>query len=329
MKKILALFAVTLLLFSALSFSTSAGDWVYQESQNNAVILDDGTTIVYKGESYKKIETTNAYVVSSYDEYEFLDCVFEDNKLENNFEYFEVIIPRPCDYILIVNYNTGKTYSQEYYVKVSHLESVNAFISGESGGVFVAEQPWGLPMIKLPQDIIDEKVVEENKLTFDGSDIDSMYNEWTPYGTTDEGGYLFKQEGLLLRDTDYLSGTNNYYILKFSDHTRDSFYSQGNFALGEEGVTTHLYPLGDIGIDEGWDETPEDELLWVVNDISEIITIVLCSILFGLVPLAAVVFAVLKLFVFRAKYTRRSYVCLLIAGLSVLACFAIVLIMIL
>lgn len=337
MKKFAAILAVIILCLS-LSLTAFAGDWAFRESQDKVVVLGDGDAAIYKGETYTKIDfesgDKDVFINFSYGGFEREDIAVEDRELDKTREYFEAYII--CDYILQTSYNQShgmyEDYFEDCYVKDSHLSSVNEFIEGESIGGCEIEHNWGLDGYPITSDELSSWANEENKITLDGGDDFFYYDiDWAPLNETDRGGFFQRSMGMVVRKHDIVTDKYSYYALFYSEYERNCFYANGEFAFGVPGVETYLYPIfvGDEkkadDLTVFWDSMPEDDLDWIIGDISESHIAISLGILFVLLPLAGIVFAVIQLFFRKVEHTKVGYIVLLVAGAISIACYIIVL----
>ena len=334
MKKFAALLAVLILCLS-FSFTAFAGDWAFKESQDKVVILGDGDAAVYKGDVYTRFDMgvgDDLYTRYDYYNTEPVDYVFENRKLEDERRYFEVFVAR--DYVLQTQYfdnSIMEDHHEEYFIKNSYIEWVESFLDGEKVH-YEIEHTFGLDGYRLSPEKTADWKNEETKITLDGGDEFFYYDiDWTQLNETDEGGFFYRPIGMVIRKHDIVTDKYSYYALFYSDYERNCFYADGSFAIGVPGVETYLYPIfvGDEvtvnNVTQFWDSLPEDELDWIMGETSDLYIAVTCGILFVLLPLAGMVFAVIQLFVKKVKYSKVGYIVLLAAGVVSIACYLIVL----
>lgn len=316
MKKILAIIAAVIFLTLSLSFSALAGDYVYRESQNAAVVLENGNEIVYKGESYKKVELEDVSFYSGVSESYFsLDVVFYDEKYGSYFNGFSVSQPVDADFILFSEYETNKSfYSSETYIKEAYLEDFNAFLKDEYKGSYKTESDYGnMELFSFTTEQIEEWLNPAGIEVLDAGELD--YDQYYYMDMFDETGCFYKTTGFVLRQIHY-NGPDVYYYLSYENG------AENKDSPGEKLV---LYRLDDenlsMQLSEYYDTLPEDELDWLFNETSDTGALVLCTLFFGILPLGVIVFSVIMLAVYKNKYSKAGYIVMISASGLVIACF--------
>ena len=143
------------------------------------------------------------------------------------------------------------------------------------------------------------------------------YNQYSIY-TQSSQKTLLCECGLIFHD--YY--TDEVYLVRYSDYDRTYFYSDGSLATDHEEEVT-VYVLEDEKLKaellELFDQLPEDELDWLVSDEPETGVILVFSIIvFGIIPLALIVFSMVMLFVIKDKKYRAPFIFIIIGSVMVI-----------
>lgn len=145
----------------------------------------------------------------------------------------------------------------------------------------------------------------------------------------DEGSGYGIECAMVLRDYS----TDELYLLKYNDYDKSYFYSGGMFDTYSNKKVT-LYKLENEALHQKliacYDAEIEDDLDWlVVEEVNATVAAVFCSIVFGFVPFALMVFSTVMLIKLKDKKYCRTYIIMLVGSALVLsACIGVFLILI-
>ena len=192
----------------------------------------------------------------------------------------------------MLEYEDAKgNYKDKYFVEKSHYDNVISLINGESADNYVTDTGYYDSEYSLSAEQIDLWIKNGEKIT-DSTERFTDFDRQTLY-STDKGGAVRKESGLILREND------TYYLLYYKDYDRTFFYAGGNFAMDAD-LTVTVYKLTDselsANLSEFYDTEPEDDLDWIIsNGLPDEVFFVITLIIFVLIPLAAIIIAIIAL----------------------------------
>ncbi len=322
MKKVLAIILTVFILCTCASLSALA----VEEWDDECYIKGDFNSIEFSGKTYIMFDEGNAYIAG--DNYIDIYENFLDDSVEDKYDYIDVFYYSDYPYILHVDIETkdGKSVTK-YFVDKSRYDGVSDAASGEGESGYITEGYYYSSEKTLSIERIFNWVNFSEKLYQAANTL--SYDESYVLYATDLGGAVRREVGLILRDSN-----NEYYLVYYPDYSRNYFYADGSFAIDSDELTT-FYVLGNEEIaaelSEFYDTLPEDDLDWMINDeMPESVFFVITLIIFVLVPLAAIVFAVIMLLKQRMRDTYKlSLIALCVSSALIIICYAVFVILIL
>lgn len=324
MKKTISFAAVVLVLLSLFSFAASAGDAEFRESMQKAVVGENGDYILYKGEKFLyadwmknfdmlKSESSSSWVESSYS--------------GERYVYFDVCEFGDCDYLLNADYrmnDSTNAYYNRYFVREDYYSKLSQYADFTVAEEFATVSDYNFTLditaAELNAWLSPKMVYEVPADTINGYDRHWFYNR-------DSDGFVYFQMGLILHNT----ADGEFYLIYFPEYERNCFYGDGSFAF-ESDVTAKLYVLDDPSLksrlEEVYSRLPDDELDWIVNDenSSNLKLIVMSVFLFGLLPLALIIWSALMLVRKVRRPYKAGFAALAISSAVTIACFIAILI---
>lgn len=324
MKKIISFAAMLLLLCSLFSFAASAGDAEFRESMQKAVVSENGDYILYKGEKFLYADWMKNFDIPINDSaYSRVESSFNNER----FVFFDVNTYNNCDYILNAEYrmkDASNSYFNRYFVRKDYYSKLSQYADFSIAEEFATISGYNFTLDITTEELnawlSSQMVYEVPADTVNGYDRHRFYN-------LDSEGIIYFQMGLILHN----STDGEFYLIYFPEYERNCFYGDGSFAF-ESDVTAKLYVLDDPSLqsrlEEVYSRLPDDELDWIVNDeqSSDFKLIVMSVFLFGLLPLALIIWSVLML----VRKVRRPYkavfATLAVSSAVIIACFIAILI---
>ncbi len=323
MKKIFSILLVAVLLTLSLcafipSISAAEDDWVlgpYAEY------------VTHSGETYYPLESR--YCINrNYDkDYYYRDLEFADEETEKRYKDSSVSVYAGAENVAVAVelYSERNGYQNRFYIGPSHIEEYEKLAEGISDNYV------------LYNDYLYYETTETFKFTPEvletwrqGSvetlSLDSVfYRDHYYLYARDELGAVEVECAMVIRD--YY--TDELYLLWYNEYDSSFFLNDGTLDSFKE-ADVNLYKLEDEVLREEiityLDTEPEDELDWlVVEKVNETAALVFCSIVFGVLPLAAFVFSVTMLFVLKDKKYIRPYAVIAAGSLLVILAFVAVL----
>lgn len=324
MKKLLSILFSVVLLFS-LCVPASA-------IKGAPVVFDGINKISFEGPTF--VAFPRSYKIDVLDEntWEYLPCVFDDEKIGALYDYFEATTYENCDTALRVGYGDRRndTSTDLFYIREDRIDSVNALVDNPEiaeGYKFKSEQD---TFIELPADVMAGWVNEANRVQFDEFERGSMLGKETcVLYATDSSGFIGVPVGCVYFENPYNNGAA--YLVMYNEYETNDFYADGTFALRE--------------VDEFWcyrltDETYRDKLngfsIYYPNDVyvddfddepvEEIIAL-FSVVIFAIAPFAVMVLSAVAL-IKRRKERKNPYRLplwlMLGAAAVIILCFAVV-----
>ena len=318
MKKILSLLLLVLILGSTLSFGVCADG-----GKAEVVIGSNFENIIYNGNEFLPLKNDTPYYRNSFvnDTSHYLyDIEFESKSDENFYKDLSVEVYDNCDYIIdTVFYNYQNGYEEkEFFIEKTHYEEYAKIKKGESDS-YSTESYYDIKFPLSKQDI--ENWLKSEKVTVPGRSL--LYDETHPLYSVDKNGEFYYQIGLIIR----VGG--DYSLLLYTEYDRSYFYSDGLFAFESTPITIYKLEDKDLArvLTSNYDETPDDELDWLVSpDVSDTVVLIASIILFGILPFAVVVVSLI--FAIKKKTKKPYRICLYVmagAGVIIIAAFITVL----
>ncbi len=327
MKRLFAVLLASLIIcltFCAVIPSVSAAedDWV---------LAPYAEYLTHNGKRYYKLDPSTTLTIGGYyynndDPAVYEKLKFADEKTKEKYDDSAVTIYNGAEDVAVEvelydNFNYTGYADYLMYVEESHLQEYEAIAQG-TANTYLIYNNYDLNPMKITQKEYTEWL-NGTAVTMDAEKLD--YYDWYYIYACDDLTLFEADCGMILYDY-YL---DNMYLLNYSDYDSSYFYSDGEFNTDIDKEVT-VYSLEDENLKNKIvtfiSTPPEDDLDWLVTEeVSEKVALVFCSIVFGALPLAALGFSVVMLFILKDKKYLRPYAIIAIGSLLVILAFVSVL----
>lgn len=317
-KKLISIFLATVIVcLSLCSFIPS----VSAAENDDWVLGPYAEYITHSGKTYYHLDTH--FSLDYRLAHKVVELEFADEKTADKYEDSDVYVFYGAEDVIVEAdlYNNDYYNDCRIYVEESHLQKYKDIMQGTSDKYLIYDfydfASYGLSAADY------NAWTSGRTATMNASSLNN-YDSFFVY-SCDKMTLFEAPCGMLLYDT-YLEKA---YYLNYSDYDSSYFYSDGGFNTDvDKPLTVYCIEgedLKDALLSFLYTE-PVDELDWLVaEEVSESVALVFCSIVFGALPLAALVFCVVMFFVIKDKKYKRPYVVMAIGSLLILAAFAAVL----
>ncbi len=252
---------------------------------------------------------------------------FADDKTADRYRGSHILFYKDAEDVAVQMeaYKNNRYEESRLYVEESHLEEYKNIAQGIADDYLIYSY-YSTEVFRFSGVKYDDWS-DSGTITVDANSL-SDYDCYYIFATDDKE--LFEVEcGMVLYDYYH----DKLYLLKYSDYDSSYFYSDGGFNEKVDKEVT-LYLLEDDPLEKEIvnfvNTEPKDDLDWLVSDHNEVndtVAIVFCSIVFGIIPLATFVFAIVMLIMVKDKKYRRPYTAIAFGSLLVLVSCAVVLLM--
>lgn len=308
----LAALILSLSLFSSALCVSAAKDKTW-------VIGENAEYLTYQGKTYYPLNT-HIYCVLDYEnsiDINDRDIAFADDKTKEHYggSYIYASADYSCAEVSLCSEDYDY-YDDVLYVEESYMEEYEAVARGEAES-YETDSYYG-ESFTIAKETFTEWTKGE-KLTVNSRELQYWENYYLQ--SCGRGGFI-AECGMIFRSED----TDDLYLLTYSEYDKTYFFSDGTFDLGiGEDIT--VYKLEDEVVRNKlityYDTEYEDELDWLVpggdDEYNDTLGVIVCSILFGVVPLLLIAFSVVMLCVIKDKKYHRAYITILIGSVLVLA----------
>lgn len=307
MKKLLCICAALWLLFALCAAPVFA-------AEDSCTICDDFALIMYEGKMYPRVDFQRVELLDETNITQ-LEHTFERESDALRYYYTGVTRSEEHPHILFARYgSTNGNFFTAYFVEDSRYKAVQNFIADRSEGEHYTPSERG-----------DMPIGEEDLLTWLKSEETlSVPPVEMEYESSHKLIRKSTELGLSEHVGDILSGYDEngepvFYLVYYPHYSKDYFYASGSFSMeGTREADFLRLTDGDTAsrLAAFYDMTPpdtEDELDWVVpGDVPEEVASVIALILFGILPVALMAFALVWIFVKQPKNPYFAALCVII-----------------
>ncbi len=317
MKKIFSILLAAMILVLSLcgvipSISAADDDWVLAPY---AEYITHGDNTYYKLNTFFSLDYNLSHSIEELD--------FADEKTADIYAGSEITVFSGAEDVIVEVdiYDNGYYKDCYIYVEESHLQEYEEILNGTADEYLIYDFYGYASYVLSAEDY--NNWINGKAVTMSASSIDN-YDRFPVYAIDDMS--LFESEcGLLLYDM-YLNKT---YLIRYSDYDSSYFYSDGSIdTTTDKPLKVYTIEGGDVKDDllTFLYTEPVDELDWLVaEEVGESVALVFCSIVFGVLPLAAFIFCVVMFFVVKDKKYIRPYAVIGVGSLLVILAFVSVL----
>lgn len=281
--------------------------------QDEWVLSPDGQTITHDDKTYILIETYFESFMED-DNWDYYDLTFADPRSAKLYDMSYVSVNESLADVAIEAgiYKNGE-YSDYYlFVEEAYYEEFLQLEDGEAKS-YITFNDYNMVVSISPEEYEEWSSGDAEEMTI--NELDSYYSYMIHGCITEENfgfmcGYIYQN-----------LFTDELYLLRLDENSNP--YDSGR------NVKFTVYELEDGELKdrliENYNYLPEDELDWLVSDEpSKEAAGVFSVIVFGVIPLAVVIFAVVMLIIMKERKYRRPFIILLSGASAVLvSCIAI------
>lgn len=315
MKKVFSLCMIVWILFGLCTAPVfAAGDDV-------CVVVGQFDSIRYDGKVYqywyhKGIEVMDETSVRE------LEFRFQDRGLTKKFKYAGVCISEDNPHLLFVRYEDVNGYYYTYYmVEESRQQEATDFASNRKGGEYLTVSDFGEDTLLLDGEAVQSWLHSSEMLHIPPAQMEYENVHKLICQAPDIG--LMERVGDILGAYDE-NGQPVFYLVHYREYEDEYFHASGSFSM-EGTKQAKFYRLSDEDLTEKLSEyygmTPvEDDLEWVVSDeLPEEAMFILSLILFGILPVALMAFALIWIFIKQPKNPYFAVLCVIIFAAAEIA----------
>jgi len=307
MKKLLCICAALWLLFALCAAPVFA-------AEDSCMICDDFDEIVFRGKTYVPVDLGRAELLGETEV--TLSGKYENEEIRKKYEHTKITYVEEQPHILCVSLmDTYDHYTLRYYVEESRVEEVQNFLEYETNGQYTTESEyWDIESFVMDGDDIYNWLTTGKVVTSPANKMQYCISH--PLYWEDPGVGLYTYIGDIFLDYDE-NGNEIFYLLYFPFYEEYHFYGSGSYAI-DSTLPTYFIRLTDEELTEElavyYATVPEeDELDWVVpGDVPEEVASVIALILFGILPVALMAFALVWIFVKQPKNPYFAALCVII-----------------
>lgn len=321
MKKFISLI-FALLLLSSLNISAFA-------ESKACTIIGEMESISYDGYIYYRIDNDDFYTEGN--DWEYLEYEFQDKAFQKRLDYVEILIPCGVNYIIEADIRHGSFSEYIYYVRSDKKEWMDGFLNGKNASHVITYNSNAYVNRYLDFEKIEKWISEENKVSVTAQQLKYCYVH--AVYTTDNSKTLRLQVG------DVYENGKEFYFVRYSDYSKADLFGNGTYAN-----LSVAYKLSDKDYIEELKETysedatenVDEEILegnemvdGILNGFTEFSLIVIISMFFVIIPLAAIVVSFILLFVKHVSPIYRGWLkaIIVIAAIVVVCIMPIIIIL--